>query len=177
MVLQLNYEAYFKTENYVFTSSEDLKWLLLIMMKEGDTLMKKYMIRCDIEGVSGVVSYEQAEPGNPEFEFGKRMFMSDLLALIDGLNQGGADEIWGYDEHYYGRNIDIDRLPKNVTSICGKPPYRLNWAGKLDDSTIAYKLKVPLTTVRQPREEIGKKAERIVLSAKLIIRESSVRKN
>ena len=32
--------------------------------------MKKYMIRCDIEGVSGVVSYEQAEPGKPEFVFG-----------------------------------------------------------------------------------------------------------
>ena len=61
-----------------------------------------------------------------------------------------------------------------------------------DDFNIAYKLKIPLTTVRQPREEIGgkaiqllrkrienpdKKTERIVLSAKLIIRESSVRKN
>jgi len=61
-----------------------------------------------------------------------------------------------------------------------------------DDSDIAYKLKIPLTTVRQPREEMGKravqllrkrienpdkKAERIVLSAKLIIRESSVKKN
>ena len=55
--------------------------------------MKRYMIRCDIEGVSGVVSYEQAEPGRPEFAFGQRMFMSDLLALTDGLNAGGADEI------------------------------------------------------------------------------------
>lgn len=90
------------------------------------------MIRCDMEGVSGVVSYEQAEPGKPEFEFGKRMFMSDLLALTDGLNQGGADEIWVYDEHYYGRNIDMDQLPKNVTAICGKPPYQTNWAGGLD---------------------------------------------
>jgi len=28
--------------------------------------MKKYMVRCDIEGVSGVVSFAQAEPGKPE---------------------------------------------------------------------------------------------------------------
>ena len=96
--------------------------------------MKKYMIRCDIEGVSGVVSYEQAEPGKPEFAFGQRMFMSDLLALIDGLNAGGADEILIYDEHYYGRNIDLDALPKNVAAICGKPPYRADWAGGLDAS-------------------------------------------
>ena len=96
--------------------------------------MKRYMIRCDIEGVSGVVSYEQAEPGRPEFAFGQRMFMSDLLALTDGLNAGGADEIIIYDEHYYGRNIDIDLLPENVTAICGKPPYRPDWAGGLDGS-------------------------------------------
>ena len=43
------------------------------------------MVRCDIEGVSGVVSYEQAEPGNAEHEFGRRMFQSDLVALLDGL--------------------------------------------------------------------------------------------
>ncbi|HEX2949030.1 MAG TPA: M55 family metallopeptidase, partial [Armatimonadota bacterium] len=66
----------------------------------------KYMIRCDIEGVSGVVSYRQTEPGNSEYEFGLRMFRSDLCACIDGLLDGGADEIVIYDEHYYGRNID-----------------------------------------------------------------------
>lgn len=96
--------------------------------------MKKYMIRCDIEGVSGVVSYEQVDPERPEFAFGQRMFMSDLSALVDGLNQGGADEIVIYDEHYYGRNIDIDMLPENVTAICGKPPYKKDWAGGLDES-------------------------------------------
>ena len=96
--------------------------------------MEKYMVRCDIEGVSGVVSYEQAEPGKPEFALGQRLFMSDLLALMEGLNKGGADEIVVYDEHYYGRNIDIDQLPENVTVICGKPPYRTDWAGGLDAS-------------------------------------------
>jgi D-amino peptidase len=96
--------------------------------------MKKYMIRCDIEGVTGVVSYEQAEPGRPEYSFGQRMFMSDLLALVKGLNAGGADEIVIYDEHYYGRNIDMDALPANTAAICGKPPYRADWAGGLDGS-------------------------------------------
>jgi len=96
--------------------------------------MKKYMVRSDIEGVSGVVSYEQTEPDRPEFAFGQKMFMSDLLALLEGLNHGGTDEIVIYDEHYYGRNIDIDMLPENVTAICGKPPYKVDWAGGLDSS-------------------------------------------
>ena len=37
-----------------------------------------------------------------------------------------------YDEHYYGRNVDPSWLPKGVSVICGKPPYRANWAGGLD---------------------------------------------
>ena len=94
----------------------------------------KYIVRCDIEGVSGVVSYEQAEPGRREFGFGKDMFMADLLALIRGLNDGGAELIVVYDEHYYGRNIDLDRLPDNVRVICGKPPYRKDWPGGLDET-------------------------------------------
>ncbi len=97
-------------------------------------MSKKYMIRCDIEGVSGVVSYNQAEPGKSEYEFGLRMFNSDLFAMIEGLRSGGADEIWIYDEHYYGRNIDIDILPDFAVAICGKPPYQPDWAGGLDDS-------------------------------------------
>jgi len=92
----------------------------------------KFMVRCDIEGVSGVVSYDQAEPGKPEFEFGLRMFKSDLCACIEGLLAGGADEIIIYDEHYYGRNIDPEWLPERVSFIAGKPPYRADWAGGLD---------------------------------------------
>jgi D-amino peptidase len=91
------------------------------------------MIRCDIEGVSGVVSYDQAEPGKPEYEFGLRMFRSDLLACVEGLLAGGADEVVIYDEHYFGRNIDPAWLPENVSFIAGKPPYRPDWAGGLDN--------------------------------------------
>jgi len=92
----------------------------------------KYMIRCDMEGVSGVVSYAQAEPGRSEYAFGLRMFQADLCACLDGLLAGGADEVVIYDEHFYGRNIDPGWLPDGVSAICGKPPYRADWAGGLD---------------------------------------------
>lgn len=97
-------------------------------------MSKKYMIRCDIEGVTGVVNYNQAEPGKPGYEYGKSMLMSDLISVVNGLNDGGADEIWIYDEHCDGNNVDLTVLPDNVRCICGKPPYTSDWAGGLDKS-------------------------------------------
>lgn len=96
--------------------------------------MKKYMIRCDMEGASGIVSYEQAEPGKSEYDEGRKLFLSDLDALVSGLLAGGADEVYIYDEHYFGRNVDLKRMPENVYVYCGKPPYRVEWAGGLDSS-------------------------------------------
>jgi len=95
--------------------------------------MKKYMVRCDIEGVSGVVSFAQAEPGKPEYAFGRKMFMADLVALLEGLRLGGAEEVVIYDEHCAGRNIDLGALAPFAGAICGKPPYRPDWSGGLDD--------------------------------------------
>jgi D-amino peptidase len=95
---------------------------------------KKFMIRTDLEGVSGVVSYSQVEPGKPEYAETRENFMREILALISGLKTGGAEEIAIYDEHWFGRNLQISRLPGGVTSYCGKPPYREDWAGGLDST-------------------------------------------
>ncbi len=96
--------------------------------------MKKFMIRADVEGVSGVVSYAQVEPPKTEYAYGQRMFMADLLAVVKGLHEGGAEDIVVYDQHYYGRNIDLEQIPDYVNVICGKPPYRSDWAGGLDST-------------------------------------------
>jgi len=96
------------------------------------SITRKYMVRCDMEGVSGVVSYRQTEPGAAEYDFGLRMFKADLCACLAGLLAGGAEEVVVYDEHYYGRNIDPAWLPERVSAICGKPPYCADWAGGLD---------------------------------------------
>lgn len=93
-----------------------------------------YMIRCDMEGVSGVVSFDQVYPGRSEYAFGQKMFMNDLLALVEGLHEGGAGHIVLYDEHYDGRNIELSLLPDYTAAICGKAPYRLDSAGGLDGS-------------------------------------------
>ena len=98
------------------------------------SVSRHYMIRCDMEGVGGVVSYEQTRPGAPEYPKAQEWFMAELVALVDGLKRGGAGRVVIYDEHYWGRNIDVARLPQGTEAICGKPPYRADWAGGLDES-------------------------------------------
>ncbi len=77
----------------------------------------RFLIKTDIEGVTGVTSYEQAERS----QFGRDMLMNDLLAAIDGIRAEGDHEIVIYDMHTDGRNVDISRLPCDVTLIAGKP--------------------------------------------------------
>ncbi len=97
-------------------------------------MSKRYMVRCDMEGASGVVDYDQVVPGTAGYAYGQECFMSDLVSLLRGLGDGGADEIVVYDEHYDGRNVRLGEVPAGVTVICGKPPYRDDWPGGLDDS-------------------------------------------
>jgi D-aminopeptidase len=65
------------------------------------------MIRCDLEGVSGEVSYEQIEPGKPEYSFGLRMFRADLVACVEGLLEGaGATAVWA---DYWQRKLPCQK--------------------------------------------------------------------
>lgn len=96
--------------------------------------MKKYMIRTDVEGASGVVNKIQAAHGAAEYDTGLKGMHSDILAIIEGLRAAGDCEIYLYDEHYYGRCIDLSLLPEGCYAYCGKPAYLENWAGGLDSS-------------------------------------------
>ncbi|WP_168735567.1 M55 family metallopeptidase [Cohnella fermenti] len=91
----------------------------------------RWMIRSDMEGVTGVVSMEQVVPGAAEYAFGKWMLMHDLQALLAGLLQEEDDEVVIYDIHFAGRNIDPDRLDRRVQVIAGKPHYGVANAGWL----------------------------------------------
>lgn len=92
-------------------------------MYEGEIM--KIMIRSDIEGVTGVTTYAQAEGT----DFGREMLMNDLEACIDGILSTGSHEIVIYDEHTDGRNIDMTALPETVSVIMGKPLYTEKWGG------------------------------------------------
>lgn len=74
----------------------------------------RFLVMTDIEGVTGVTSFPQAESS----PFGKEMLMHDLMAVLDGIKEAGADAVV-YDMHTDGRNVDVTRL--SVPVVMGKP--------------------------------------------------------
>lgn len=94
----------------------------------------KWMIRVDMEGVTGVVNMKQVVPGAADYEFGRGMLMHDLLAVLDGLLQSPEDEVVLYDIHFFGTNVDLHQLDPRVTAICGKPHYTPGNRSYLDES-------------------------------------------
>ena len=74
----------------------------------------RFLIMTDIEGVTGVTTFPQAEKS----EFGREMLMNDLCAVLEGIKDAGAEAVV-YDMHTDGRNVDISRI--DVPVVMGKP--------------------------------------------------------
>ena len=62
----------------------------------------KFLVMTDIEGVTGVTTFAQAE----NTQFGRDMLMHDLRAVLEGIKNAGGEAVV-YDMHTDGRNIDI----------------------------------------------------------------------
>lgn len=77
----------------------------------------RFLIMTDIEGVTGVTTYQQAENS----QLGRDMLMNDLLAVIEGIRAEGDHEIVVYDMHTDGRNVDLSQLPADINVVMGKP--------------------------------------------------------
>lgn len=82
----------------------------------------KFLIMTDIEGVTGVTTFPQAEHS----EFGKEMLMHDLKAVLQGMRDVGAEVVL-YDMHTDGRNIDLNEVDCPVVE--GKPILGELWRG------------------------------------------------
>ena len=83
--------------------------------------MKIYIIS-DMEGITGVSHRRQTKPDTPEYKLAQQLLMGDLLAVIEGAHDGGAEEVVIYDLHESGKNILLEQLPPYVKTIVGKPP-------------------------------------------------------
>jgi D-amino peptidase len=81
---------------------------------------KKIYIVTDLEGVTGVYCFAQTRDPGPLNEKAKEFFMRDLAAVIRGLRDGGADEIWVLDGHGSGAVLPELMVPGAVY-IVGRP--------------------------------------------------------
>lgn len=81
----------------------------------------KIFISADIEGVAGVVSAQQGQPGNPEYERARRLMTQEVNAAIEGAYDGGATEVLVNDSHGPMTNLLPDELDPRADCVLGRP--------------------------------------------------------
>lgn len=79
----------------------------------------KVMISTDIEGVSGVVDFEQIFPGHILYEEARRFLTHDINAAVQGCVDAGADEIVVTDPHAMRMNVVFADLHPEAQLISG----------------------------------------------------------
>jgi D-amino peptidase len=74
----------------------------------------KILISADMEGITGVVNWNQVEPGHFEYARFRRIMTGDVNAAAAGAFTGGADEVVVTDAHGDGLNILVEELDKRA---------------------------------------------------------------
>ena len=98
----------------------------------------KIYISADIEGVAGVVSFEQGRPGNAEYERARRLMTEEVNAAIEGALAGGATEILVNDSHGPMTNLRPELLHPTAELILGRPKPFSMFAGLEDDHALVF---------------------------------------
>lgn len=57
---------------------------------------------CDMEGVAGIIHWDQVNGGAPLYQEGRRLYMNEINACIRGCKRAGATEIIAIDGHGAG---------------------------------------------------------------------------
>lgn len=82
----------------------------------------KLIIACDMEGISGIVDWDQVTPGSADFMSRSRKLMTgDVNAAIQGAFTSGVDEVIVSDGHWNARNILIEELDLRAKLNSGSP--------------------------------------------------------
>jgi D-amino peptidase len=70
----------------------------------------KVLIAADMEGITGVVHWDQVSLTHPEYARFRKLMTQDVNAAIRGAFDAGADELVVTDGHAWGRNILLEDL-------------------------------------------------------------------
>lgn len=81
----------------------------------------KILISADMEGISGVTTWDHVTPGHAEYGRFRRLMTGDVNAAARGAFSGGADEVVVSDGHWNGSNILVEELDARVRLNSGSP--------------------------------------------------------
>ncbi len=77
------------------------------------------LIMTDMEGVSGIVAWEQVRGGDAMFEEGRRLYTEEINAAVRGAKAGGATRIVVVDCHGAGKGWTFNSLiPEQLDPDC-----------------------------------------------------------
>ncbi len=79
----------------------------------------KILISADMEGITGVVNWDQTDSAHHEFGRFRKLMTGDVNAAAAGAFAGGADEVVVTDAHGDGLNILLEDLDPRVRMNCG----------------------------------------------------------
>jgi D-amino peptidase len=79
----------------------------------------RVLVISDMEGVSGIVKWQQTKGGDPMYEEGRRLYTEEINAAIRGAKAGGATEIVVMDCHGAGGGWNFNSLvPELLDPAC-----------------------------------------------------------
>jgi D-amino peptidase len=81
----------------------------------------KILIAADMEGITGVVHWDQVAPSHTDYPRFRKLMTDDVNAAIRGAFAGGASAVSVADGHNNGRNIMIEELDGRATLTSGSP--------------------------------------------------------
>ncbi len=79
------------------------------------------LIASDMEGVTGVVTWEQVTPGQAEYNRFRRLMTLDVNAAVQGAFDAGAKTVTVADGHASGTNLLLEELDERARLNCGSP--------------------------------------------------------
>ncbi|HEU4567886.1 MAG TPA: M55 family metallopeptidase [Marmoricola sp.] len=88
----------------------------------------KVWISFDMEGVAGIVDWDQCRPtGGARYEVGCQLMLAEVNAAIEGAIAGGASEVVLNDSHGTMANLDPRQIAGGATYLAGrhKPRYMM----------------------------------------------------
>jgi D-amino peptidase len=94
----------------------------------------KIYISADIEGVTGVTHWDEADRLKPDYSEFREQMTAEVSAACEGALLAGATEIWVKDAHASGRNLIAARLPRQTQLVRGWSGHPFSMVQELDES-------------------------------------------
>src|SRR5215510_9029745 len=81
----------------------------------------KILIATDMEGITGVTTWDQVTPGHAEYARFRKLMTQDVNAAIRGAMEAGAEEVIIADGHWNGSNILVEEFDPRAKLNTGSP--------------------------------------------------------